>query len=87
MKEPNSLTRDDLLLLLRLVAQLEATYLMQNDPESAMRSMQDGIRRTLGELGRDTSTQEVVQTQVNRLGVHIRQALGEAVDDDGNALS
>lgn len=86
MKEVNTVDREDLLLLLRLVTQLEASYRMTQDPESAMRSMQDGMRRTLGELGHDTSTPDAIQIQVHRLGARIRQALGEHVDDDGKAL-
>ena len=79
------LTRDELLLLLKVVQVVELTYLI-DEPQHAVEAMHRHIEKALRRYGSELAPDEETRERVYRLGVHVRQALGEELDDQGKPL-
>jgi hypothetical protein len=79
------LTRDELHLLLKAVQVLEASYLIE-EPQDAIEAIHRHIEKALGRFGSELAPGEETRERIYRLGVHVRQALGEALDDEGRPL-
>lgn len=79
---PRPLTRDELILLLKVVQAVELTYLLE-DPAQAIEGMQRHVEKSLREYGSELAPDQETRERVYRLGVHVRQALGEELDDSG----
>ena len=79
------LTRDELQLLLKLVQVVEMTYLV-DDPAQAIGWSHRQIEKSLREYGSDLAPDDETRERIYRLGVHVRQALGEELDDAGRPI-
>ena len=77
------LTRDELLILLKIVQVFEASYLV-DDPATIISQMQQRFERSLEEHGSQLAPNEENRERLYRLGVRIRQAIGEQLTDDGS---
>ena len=77
------LTRDELLILLKIVQVFEASYLV-DDPATIIGQMQQRFERSLNEHGSQLAPDEETRERLYRLGVRIRQAIGEQLNDDGS---
>jgi hypothetical protein len=84
-KSERPLTRDELHLLLKVVQLVESTYLI-DEPQHAIEAMHRHIEKALVQYGSELAPDEETRERVYRLGVHVRQALGEELNDNGSPL-
>ncbi|WP_249776604.1 GNAT family N-acetyltransferase [Leifsonia sp. C5G2] len=77
------LTRDELLMLLKIVQVFEASYLV-DDPAAIIGQMQQRFERSLQEHRAQLAPNQATRERLYRLGVRIRQAIGEQLNNDGS---
>ena len=77
------LSEDELMILLRIIQVFELSYLT-DEPERVIGEMQRRFERSLEEHGALLAPGEETRERLYRLGVRIRQAIGEQLNDDGS---
>jgi len=77
------LTDDELLILLKIVQTFEVSYLV-DDPAGVVDGMKRRFEVSLEEHGAQLAPDTETRERLYRLGIRIRQAFGEALNDDGS---